>query len=49
MIHTSSPSSILQVDESDMKIMYAKSIEVLTYNLPAGSGFTVGFLLGLKS
>jgi len=37
------------VDRKDGDIINKKIKEVLTYNLPAGGGFSLGFLSGLKS
>jgi uncharacterized membrane protein (Fun14 family) len=37
------------VDGKDRAIATEKLMEVLQYNLPAGSGFTMGFVGGLRS
>jgi hypothetical protein len=37
------------VDGKDRAIATDKIMEVLQYNLPAGSGFTMGFVGGLRS
>ncbi|EKX45498.1 hypothetical protein GUITHDRAFT_163302 [Guillardia theta CCMP2712] len=34
-------------DMDDMKILFTRFVEVATYNLPSGTGFTAGLLLGL--
>ena len=38
-----------KVDEQDVKIIYEKILDVVSFNMPAGSGFTGGFLAGVKS
>uniref|UniRef100_A0A7S3UWL8 EF-hand domain-containing protein n=1 Tax=Heterosigma akashiwo TaxID=2829 RepID=A0A7S3UWL8_HETAK len=35
-------------DSTDIQIWYSKMENVLTYNLPAGSGFTTGLVIGLR-
>lgn len=35
--------------EGDGKVIYDRVVEVLEYNLPAGSGFGAGFVMGLRS
>ncbi|CAM9113458.1 unnamed protein product [Choristocarpus tenellus] len=37
-----------KIDKEDYKIGYDKLMEVLTFNLPAGSGFGVGFISGVR-
>jgi uncharacterized membrane protein (Fun14 family) len=37
------------VDGKDRAILTERVMQVLQYNLPAGSGFTMGFLGGLRS
>lgn len=37
-----------KVDEQDVKIMYEKVLDVVSFNMPAGGGFTGGFLAGMK-
>ena len=38
-----------KVDKDDAKIASDKVMEVLQYNLPAGSGFGAGFLAGIRT
>lgn len=38
-----------KVDKEDAQHAYEKVMDVLTFNMPAGSGFGGGFLAGLKS
>jgi uncharacterized membrane protein (Fun14 family) len=38
-----------KVDDKDGALAYNKLMEVLTYNLPAGSGFSAGFVGGIRS
>ena len=38
-----------KVDEEDGRQIYNKVMEVLTYNIPAGSGFGAGFIAGVRS
>ena len=37
------------VDQDDAKLAYNKIFKIMSYNLPAGSGFGVGFIGGLRS
>jgi len=38
-----------KVDENDGHRIYKKMMEILTYNIPAGSGFSAGFIAGARS
>lgn len=38
-----------KIDEKDAQIMYEKVLDVIGFNMPAGSGFGGGFLAGVKS
>jgi len=38
-----------QVDAGDLQEGYNRLYEVLSHNMPAGSGFGAGFLMGLRS
>lgn len=38
-----------KVDSNDGNRAYEKLMEVLTYNLPSGSGFAAGFIGGVRS
>jgi len=37
------------INERDGKILYDKALDVLGYNIPTGSGFVGGFLVGIRS
>lgn len=37
------------INERDGKILYDKALDVLGYNIPTGSGFAGGFLVGIRS
>ncbi|CAM9333702.1 unnamed protein product [Laminaria digitata] len=37
-----------KVDTDDMKVLYDRIMKVATYNLPAGSGFAAGALIGAR-
>ncbi len=37
------------VDEKDGQCLYTKLMEILTYNIPAGSGLGAGFIAGTRS
>eukprot|EP00594_Rhizosolenia_setigera_P012245 CAMPEP_0178955648 /NCGR_PEP_ID=MMETSP0789-20121207/9732_1 /TAXON_ID=3005 /ORGANISM="Rhizosolenia setigera, Strain CCMP 1694" /LENGTH=158 /DNA_ID=CAMNT_0020637323 /DNA_START=318 /DNA_END=794 /DNA_ORIENTATION=+ len=37
------------VDEKDVQEITDKTVDILSYNLPAGSGFSVGFFMGVKA
>jgi hypothetical protein len=37
------------VNEKDGQSLYTKLMEILTYNIPAGSGFGAGFIAGARS
>ncbi|GAX12379.1 hypothetical protein FisN_1Hh313 [Fistulifera solaris] len=38
-----------KIDRGDGQLAYDKLMEVLTYNLPSGSGFAAGFIGGIRS
>eukprot|EP00631_Chrysoreinhardia_giraudii_P004126 CAMPEP_0197416202 /NCGR_PEP_ID=MMETSP1170-20131217/2564_1 /TAXON_ID=54406 /ORGANISM="Sarcinochrysis sp, Strain CCMP770" /LENGTH=223 /DNA_ID=CAMNT_0042943085 /DNA_START=24 /DNA_END=695 /DNA_ORIENTATION=+ len=38
-----------QLDTKDLKVIYDKLYAVLSYNMPSGSGFAAGLVLGLRS
>ncbi len=38
-----------KVDKEDGEQLYKKLMEILTYNIPAGSGFGAGFIAGARS
>ncbi|OQR95574.1 hypothetical protein THRCLA_07750 [Thraustotheca clavata] len=38
-----------KVDTKDMDLLYKKTMDVLEFSLPAGSGFAAGFLIGFRS
>jgi len=38
-----------KVDQEDGKMAYGKLMKVLTFNLPAGSGFAAGFVGGIRA
>ena len=38
-----------KVDEQDLKLLYNKALEILTYNIPGGAGFSAGFIGGLRA
>eukprot|EP00053_Salpingoeca_punica_P020483 m.211702 g.211702 ORF g.211702 m.211702 type:complete len:193 (+) comp18746_c0_seq1:285-863(+) len=38
-----------KVDKEDAKVAYSKALEVLQYNMPAGTGFVTGIVLGLRT
>lgn len=37
------------LDSSDLRVLYDKVYNVLNYNVPSGSGFAAGLILGLRS
>ncbi|KAF0774933.1 hypothetical protein AaE_001365 [Aphanomyces astaci] len=38
-----------KVNSTDIKVVYDQVLNVLEYSLPAGSGFSVGFLVGFRA
>jgi uncharacterized membrane protein (Fun14 family) len=38
-----------KVDEQDLQMIYQKTLQVLTYNIPGGAGFGAGFIGGLRA
>jgi len=36
-----------KIDKNDLKIMFKKFVDVCTFNLPSGAGFTLGLMLGM--
>lgn len=38
-----------KIDTNDLQAIYDKVYQVLNYNMPSGSGFAAGLILGLRS
>jgi len=38
-----------KVDEQDLKLLYNKALQILTFNIPGGAGFATGFIGGLRA
>lgn len=38
-----------KIDQEDAQELHAQATKILAYNLPAGGGFSMGFLGGLRS
>jgi uncharacterized membrane protein (Fun14 family) len=47
LLHTLDRNGDGAVDAQDMSILYREALDVLTFNLPAGAGYTGGLLYGL--